>query len=28
VEHIRQTRPGSLIEMMAGYIREDCDVLQ
>jgi hypothetical protein len=28
VERIRQTRPGSLIEMMAGYTREDCDVLQ
>src|SRR6266852_4649973 len=24
VEHMRQTRPGSLIEMMAGYIQEDC----
>jgi len=27
-EHIRQTRPGSLIEMMADYIQADCDVLQ
>jgi hypothetical protein len=28
VEHMGQTRLGSLIEMMAGYIQEDCDVLQ
>ena len=28
VEHMRQTRPGSLIEMLASYTQEDCDVPQ
>ena len=28
VERMRRTRPGSLIEMLAGCTREDCDVPQ